>query len=83
MQYHFLLMFDDKTKKWSVDWETCHGVMTDGTVYNPDMIERGFPNDIYPGWFWPEDHSPEQELDWTLYQALLSVVDTLPVPQEA
>ena len=83
MQYHFLLMFDDKTKKWSVDWETCHGVMTDGTVYNPDMIERGFPNDIYPGWFWPEDESPEQELDWTLYQALLSVVDTLPVPQEA
>ena len=73
MQYHFMLMFDDKTKKWSVDWETLHSVMTDGTVYN---------RDVFPGWHWPEEDSPEAALDWELYQTLLSIVSTIPIPQE-
>ena len=74
MQYHFMLMFDDKTQMWSVDQDTLRAVMTDGTVYD---------RDVFPGWSWPEEGSPEEELDWELYQVLQSIVSIIPVPQEA
>jgi len=74
MQYHFMLMFDDKTQMWSVDQDTLRSVMTDGTVYDKN---------VFPGWSWPEEGSPEEELDWQLYQVLQSIVSTIPVPQEA
>ena len=74
MQYHFMLMFDDKTQMWSVDQDTLHSVMTDGTVYDKN---------VFPGWFTPKEGSAEEELDWHLYSMLTSVLDTLPVPQEA
>ena len=74
MQYHFMLMFDDETKSWSVDTNTFNAVMTDGVVYNPNT---------YPGWFWPEEDSPEEALEYSLYNMLRSSLDTLPVPQEA
>ena len=73
MQYHFMLMFDDKTQMWSVDQDTLRAVMTDGTIYD---------RDVFPGWSWPEEGSPEEELDWQLYQVLQSIVSTIPVPQE-
>jgi hypothetical protein len=73
MQYHFMLMFDDKTQMWSVDQDTLRAVMTDGTVYD---------RDVFPGWSWPEEGSPEEELDWELYQVLQSIVSTIPIPQE-
>ena len=74
MQYHFMLMFDDKTQMWSIDQDTLRAVMTDGTVYD---------RDVFPGWSWPEEGSPEEELDWELYQVLQSIVSIIPVPQEA
>jgi len=73
MQYHFMLMYDDKTQMWSVDQDTLRAVMTDGTIYD---------RDVFPGWSWPEEGSPEEELDWQLYQVLQSIVSTIPVPQE-
>jgi len=82
MQYHFMVVFDDKTKKWSVDHDTLTNLMSDGTIYNPDMIERGFPNDIYPGWFYPEEGSREEALDFDLFHTLGYIVDTFPVPTE-
>jgi hypothetical protein len=82
MQYHFMVMFDDETNKWSVD-PSLYEYLTDGTIYNPNLIENGFPNDIYPGWFFPEEGSREEELDFELFRTLQSVVDTFPVPQEA
>ena len=74
MQYHFMLMYDDGTKSWNVDHETMINVMTDGTVYDPNT---------YPGWFWPEDGSPEQELDWQLFCTLQSTLAHIPDTQEA
>ena len=74
MQYHFMLMYDDVTKSWSVDQDTLRSALPDGTIYN---------RDVFPGWSWPEEGSPEEELDWTLYQTLQSMVDVIPVPQEA
>ena len=73
MQYHFMLMFDDKTQMWSVDQDTLRSVMTDGTIYN---------RDVFPGWSWPEEGSAEEELDWELYQVLQSIVSSIPIPQE-
>jgi hypothetical protein len=74
MQYHFMLMYDDGTKSWSVDQDTFQSVMTDGTIYDKN---------VFPGWFWPKEGSPEEELDWSLYQTLQSIVSTIPIPQEA
>ena len=73
MQYHFMLMYDDGTKSWNIDNDTMMNVMTDGTVYN---------RDVFPGWFWPEDGSHEQELDWQLFCALQSILAHIPLPQE-
>jgi hypothetical protein len=73
MQYHYMLMYDDATKMWSIDNDTLRSVMTDGTVYD---------RDVFPGWSWPEEGSPEEELDWELYQVLQSIVSTIPIPQE-
>lgn len=73
MQYHFMVMYDDGTKSWSVDQDTLRSVMTDGTMYD---------RNVFPGWSWPEEGSPEEELDWELYQVLQSIVSTIPVPQE-
>jgi hypothetical protein len=73
MQYHFMLMYDDGTKSWSVDQDTFQSVMTDGTIYDKN---------VFPGWFWPKEGSPEEELDWSLYQTLQSIVSTIPIPQE-
>jgi hypothetical protein len=68
-----MLMYDDATKMWSIDNDTLRSVMTDGTVYD---------RDVFPGWSWPEEGSPEEELDWELYQVLQSIVSTIPIPQE-
>ena len=73
MQYHFMLMFDDATKMWSIDNDTLRAVMTDGTIYDKN---------VFPGWHWPEEGSDEEALDFSLYSMLTSVLDTLPVPQE-
>lgn len=73
MQYHFMVMYDDKAQMWSVDQDTLRAVMTDGTVYD---------RDVFPGWSWPEEGSPEEELDWELYQVLQSIVSSIPIPQE-
>jgi len=74
MQYHYMLMYDDATKMWSIDNDTLRSVLTDGTIYDKN---------VFPGWSWPEEGSPEEELDWELYQVLQSIVSIIPVPQEA
>jgi hypothetical protein len=81
MQHHFIIYFDSEEKKWYTEdsWE----LLADGNVYNPNLIERGFPNDIYPGWFVPAEGSEDEKLDFELFQILQSAIDTLPIPQEA
>ena len=73
MQYHYLVMYDDKYKSWSVE--------SDITAYLPDG--NIYDNSVFPGWSWPEEGSPEEELDWNLYKTLQYIVDTWPVPEEA
>ena len=74
MQYHFMVMYDDGTKSWSLDQDTLRSVMPDGTMYDKN---------VFPGWSWPEEGSPEEALDLELYKTLRYIVDTFPVPQEA
>jgi hypothetical protein len=73
MQYHFMLMYDDATKMWSIDNDTLRAVMTDGTIYDKN---------VFPGWHWPEEGSDEEALDADLLHTLQSMVSTFPVPQE-
>ena len=73
MQYHFMLMYDDGTKSWSVDQDTLRSLLPDGTMYDKN---------VFPGWSWPEEGSPEEALDLELYKTLRYIVDTFPVPQE-
>ena len=74
MQYHYMLMFDDATKMWSIDNDTLRSVLTDGTIYDKN---------VFPGWSWPEEGSPEEALDVDLLHTLQSIVSSIPIPQEA
>ena len=72
MQYHYLVMYDDQYKSWSVESDLT-SYLPDGNIYD---------NSIFPGWHWPEEGSAEEELDWSLYKTLQYIVDTWPVPEE-
>jgi len=78
MQHHFIVYFDTDDNKWHMEdsWE----LLADGNVYNPNLIQRGFPNDIYPGWFVPEEGSQDEANDHECWKVLLSTIDILPTP---
>jgi hypothetical protein len=71
MQYHYMVMYDDKSDSWHVDQDTLRSVMTDGTVYDKN---------VFPGWSWPEEGSHEEALDHKCWQMLQSLVPIWPSP---
>lgn len=73
MQYHYLVMYDDQYKSWSVESDIT-AYLPDGNIYNKE---------IFPGWFFPEEGSAEEALDKQLFRILQSIAHTLPIPQEA
>ena len=81
MQYHYVVMFDDETKKWAV----CSDIepyLPDGNVWDEERDQGG----DY-GWFYPyEDTEPLANLIdercWVMLDALVSIwpaVDTEPM----
>ena len=72
MEFHYTVIYDDKVKAWSVE--------PDDSAYYPDG--NVYDKNIFPGWFVPEEGSPEGELDKQLLRTLQYIVCTFPVPQE-
>lgn len=73
MEFHYTVIYDDKVNAWSVE--------SDDSAYYPDG--NVYDKNIFPGWFVPEEGSPEGELDKQLLRTLQYIVCTFPVPQEA
>ena len=65
MQYHYVVAFDDQTKKWSLEDETQY---LDGNVWNPEDME----------FFWPDENNsyPEYVIDERARQ-MVSVLATI------
>ena len=76
MQYHYVLIYNDKTNRWMIDDEPL-AYFPDGTVYDPER-----ENENNYGWFIPEEDSDEEALDFTLYRMLGYLVDTFPTPTD-
>ena len=72
MEFHYTVIYDDKVKAWSVE--------PDPSMYYPDG--NIYDRNVFFGWSFPEEGSPEEELDYNLYTTLQSIVCTFPVPQE-
>ena len=81
MEFHYTVMYNDKVKAWSVEPDPSM-YYPDGNIYNPDMSDDPFPHTIYPGWFYPEEGSAIEALDYELLHALQSIAHTLPIPEE-
>ena len=81
MEHHYTVMYNDKVKAWSVEPDPSM-YYPDGNIYNPDMSDDPFPHTIYPGWFYPEEGSAIEALDYELLRALQSIAHTLPIPEE-
>jgi hypothetical protein len=65
MQYHYVIAFDDQTKKWSLEDETQY---LDGNVWDTEDQE----------WFWPDENNsyPEFVIDERARQ-MISVLATI------
>ena len=79
MQYHYVIVFDDVTKKWSVENEL--GFLPDGNIWNQSPDD----DDDY-GWIIPEDGSLPDLIDQRCHNMLNALVpiwpevDTTPYP---
>ena len=75
-EFHYTVIYDDKVKAWSVEPDpSCY--YPDGNIYDKyKYLKEGY------GWYFPEEGSDEEALDYSLYLALQSIAHTLPVPQE-
>ena len=71
-EFHYTVIYDDKVKAWFVE--------SDDSAYYPDG--NVYDRNAFPGWFVPEEGSPEGELDITLISTLQSIVSTFPIPEE-
>ena len=72
MEYHYTVMYNDETKKWSVE--------ADGSVYYTDG--NVYDKNTFPGWFVPEEGSDCEFIDHEVYLTLSYLVDTFPTPKE-
>ena len=77
MQYHYVVFYDTKDKKWRMSFDP-EAYFPDGNVWDEDRADKyGY------GWFFPgSDTSQEAALDQTLTNTLYSIVDTFPIPKE-
>ena len=73
MEFHYTVIYDDQTNAWSVEPDPSM-YYVDGNIYD---------RNVFPGWSFPEEGSPEEELDMELFRTLQSIAHTIPVPQEA
>ncbi len=77
MQFHYVVGYDTNTKQWFLEHDT-DAYFPDGNVYSLENLE----NTGY-WWLYPEEDTLEASLDETLRNTLHSILDTIPVPQEA
>lgn len=74
MEYHYVVAFNDQTKKWSLEDETLY---LDGNIYNQEEYEG------YEGhWFWADENNsyPEYVIDErcrTMLRTLASIWPTV------
>ena len=71
MEFHYTVIYDDQTHSWSVEPDSSM-FYVDGNIYD---------RNVFPGWSFPEDNSPEEALDMELFRTLQSIVCTFPVPE--
>lgn len=76
MQYHYVVGYDTDTKKRFLEYDT-YAYFSDGNVWDNDI------DPPYGGWTVPDDDSEAAILDQTLLNTLHSLIDIIPVPQEA
>jgi hypothetical protein len=76
MQYHYTVAYDSDEKRWFIEQDPT-SFYPDGNVW--DESKSVFDN----GWFFPEEGSPEEALDYEVYNTLRYIVDTFPTPKEA
>lgn len=74
MEYHYTVIYDDEVKAWSVEPDPSM-YYAKGNIYDKNA-------DLLDGWFFPEEGSAEESLDYTLYSTLKYIVCTFPIPQE-
>ena len=71
MEFHYTVIYDDKVNAWSVEPDPSM-YYVDGNIYD---------RNVFPGWKFPEEGSPEEELDMELFRTLQYIVSTFPVPE--
>ena len=72
MQYHYIVHYDSEMDVWRVDDDMTYNRL-DGNVYDPDA-------DLLEGWFFPEEGSPEGDLDNAAISMLRSYISNIPTP---
>ena len=77
MQFHYVVGYNTNTKQWFLEHST-DAYFPDGNVYSLENLEN-----TRSWWLYPEEDTLEASLDETLRNTLHSILDTIPVPQEA
>lgn len=74
MEFHYTVIYNDEVKAWSVEPDPSM-YYANGNIYdeNADLLNR---------WFFPEEGSVEESLDYTLCSTLKYIVCTFPIAQE-
>ena len=76
MEFHYTVIYDDKVMAWSVEPDPSMHYHY-GNIYDQyKYLKGGY------GWYFPEEGSAEEALDYNLYNTLQSIVSTFPIPQE-
>ena len=75
MQYHYVVGFDSELNRWFIEYGP-DAYFPDGHVFSSNEADStGY------GWMYPEEGSPEEELDYKLMNILESCIpDILPSP---
>ena len=76
MQFHYVVGYDTKMKKWFVEYDTT-AYFADGNMWDEEKSDSS--DFAYMGWGVPEDNSPEAAFDMELLRTLESVRDTFPI----
>ena len=77
MQYHYVVGYDTEAKRWFLESDTT-AYFSNGNLWDEEQYRENFY-----GWRLPEESSEEEVLDQNLLNTLYSLVDIIPVPQEA
>lgn len=72
MQYHYIVFYDSEMDVWRVDDDMTYNRL-DGNVYNEDAP-------FGEGWHFPEEGSPESDLDDAAISMLRSYISNIPTP---